>query len=70
MPRTSTKPVKPLQVAFVDPEFMSIKTAAGLLTVSQVSIRRWIREGRLTKFKCGSRTLLKRADVLGLVHEA
>jgi excisionase family DNA binding protein len=69
MPRTSTKSVRPLQIALTDPEYISVKGAAGLLTVSQVSIRRWLREGRLKKFKAGSRTLVRRQDVLGLVRE-
>ena len=49
--------------------FISVKAAAELLSVSQVSIRRYLGQGQLKRFKCGSRTLLLRDDVMGLVRE-
>ena len=49
--------------------FISVKAAAELLSVSQVSIRRYLGQGQLKRFKFGSRTLLRRDDVMGLVRE-
>jgi excisionase family DNA binding protein len=49
--------------------FISVKAAAELLSVSQVSIRRYLGQGRLKRFKFGSRTLLRHDDVMNLVRE-
>jgi excisionase family DNA binding protein len=49
--------------------FISVKAAAELLSVSQVSIRRYLGQGQLKRFKFGSRTLVRRDDVMGLVRE-
>jgi excisionase family DNA binding protein len=51
-------------------QFMSIAEAAELLRVSQVSIRRYLGQGKLKRFKVGSRTLLRHSDVMALVREA
>jgi excisionase family DNA binding protein len=52
-----------------DEPYIDIPEAAALLRRSQVSIRRFLTEGKLRRFKCGGRTLLRRDDVLGLVRE-
>jgi excisionase family DNA binding protein len=49
--------------------FISVKAAAEMLSVSQVSIRRYLGQGRLKRFKFGSRTLLRSQDVMNLVRE-
>jgi excisionase family DNA binding protein len=50
-------------------EFLSVTEAAQLLSISEVSIRRYLTQKKLRRFKVGSRTLLDRAAVLALVHE-
>ena len=50
-------------------QFLSIQEAAELLRVSQVSIRRYLGQGRLKRFKVGARTLLRHDDVMSLVRE-
>jgi len=49
--------------------YISVKQAAELLSISQVSIRRYLGQGKLRRFKFGARTLLRQSDVLGLVRE-
>jgi|HubBroStandDraft_4_1064222.scaffolds.fasta_scaffold20527_1 excisionase family DNA binding protein len=48
-------------------EMISVREAAALLRLSEISIRRFLTQGRLRRFKAGSRTLLSRSDVLGMV---
>jgi excisionase family DNA binding protein len=50
--------------------FLTVEEAADFLRISRVSIYRWIAQGRLKKFKVGSRTLLRRDDVHALISEA
>ena len=50
-------------------EFLTVREGAALLKLSEASIRRYLTLKKLRRFKVGSRTLLKRGDVLGLVHE-
>lgn len=57
-------------VASQSGEFLSVSQAASILQISEVSIRRYLTLKRLRRFKVGSRTLLKREDVLSLVREA
>jgi excisionase family DNA binding protein len=51
-----------------DSQFLSVTEAADLLRVSVVSIRRYLGQGKLKRFKVGSRTLVRQADVLALVR--
>ena len=44
-------------------EFMSTRAAAQLAGVAQGTVRRWIREGRLTAHHAGRVLRVKRADV-------
>jgi len=50
-------------------EFLTVRESAALLKLSEVSIRRYLTQKKLRRFKVGSRTLLMRGDVLGLVRE-
>jgi excisionase family DNA binding protein len=50
-------------------EYVTVSEAAELVRVSEVTIRRYLGLKRLKRHKFGTRTLLNRADVLGLVHE-
>lgn len=56
--------------ALGDPAFVSIPTAAKYLSVSTPTVRRFLTQKRLRRFKCGSRTLLLFDEVKGLVQEA
>jgi excisionase family DNA binding protein len=49
---------------------ISIPTGAEMLNLSQVTIRRYLTQKRLRRFKVGSRTLIKVGDLMGLVKEA
>ena len=49
--------------------FLTVGESADFLRSSRVSIYRWIAQGKIKKFKVGSRTLLRRDDVMGLVRE-
>lgn len=64
MSKTKAVPVIGLQQHFV-----SVQEAADLLRVSQVSIRRYLGQRKLKRFKVGSRTLLRHSDVMALVRE-
>lgn len=67
MPKTSTKAIEP---SALQSQFVSVQEAAELLRVSQVSIRRYLGQGKLKRFKVGSRTLLRHDQVMALVREA
>jgi len=51
-------------------EYISVREAAQLLRLSEISIRRFLTQKKLRRFKAQSRTLLRRAEVLGMVREA
>lgn len=56
-------------------DFITVQEAADMLRLSQISIRRFLTQKKLTRFKVGrskktGRTLLKRSEVLSLVREA
>ena len=46
--------------------WVSVREAARLLRVTRQCIYNWAREGRLTLYKAGTRTLLRRDEVLSL----
>jgi excisionase family DNA binding protein len=50
--------------------FVGVSAAAQLLQVSEATIRRFLTQRKLRRYKCGARTLVKREDLLGLVKEA
>jgi excisionase family DNA binding protein len=61
------------QAAIADPgtlpQYITCKTAAEMLKMSEITIRRMLTQKRLRRYKVGSRTLLRLAEVLALVHE-
>ena len=50
MPKTATKAITS---SGLQPQFVSVQEAAELLRVSQVSIRRYLGQGKLKRFKVG-----------------
>jgi excisionase family DNA binding protein len=67
MPKTATK--KPA-LSELQQRFVSVQEAAEMLRISQVSIRRYLGQGKLKRFKVGSRTLLRHDEVMGLIRES
>jgi hypothetical protein len=61
-PRTQTPPEGP------EREFLSIEVAAQLVAMSAANIRRLLTQGKLTRFKFFSRTLIKRSELLAMVQ--
>jgi len=51
-------------------DFITCKEAAALLKLSEISIRRFLTQKKLRRYKVGARTLLRHDEVLGLVREA
>lgn len=49
--------------------WVSVKEAAQVQRRSEISVRRDLTKGRLRRFKCGARTLLRLSDVLGQIKE-
>ncbi len=55
----------------LDPQrLVDIETAAQMVAVSPATIRRRLTQKKLRRYKLGSRTLVRVAEVLGLVREA
>ena len=50
-------------------DYLSTKAAATLASVAEGTIRRWIREGRITGHRAGRVLRLRRSDLEGLLHE-
>jgi len=50
--------------------YMSVKEAADWLSLSDVSVRRFLTQKRLRRFKAGGRTLVLFEEVKNLVNEA
>lgn len=48
-------------------EFLTVDEAADLVSISHWTVRRWLDEGKLTRYKSASRTLVSRAELLALV---
>jgi excisionase family DNA binding protein len=51
-------------------DFITVREAAGLLKMSEISIRRFLTQKKLKRFKVGARTLLRSSEVLGLIRES
>lgn len=49
-------------------DFLTVVEAAALLRLQPVTIRAWIRLGKVPAYHAGRRVLLRRADVVGLVQ--
>lgn len=58
-----------LAAAPPDRQYITVREAAELSTLSQVSIRRFLSQKKLRHFKLFGRTLINRAELLGLIHE-
>jgi excisionase family DNA binding protein len=54
----------------VEPGFITCKEAAAILKLSEISIRRFLTQKKLKRYKAGSRTLIRRSEVLAMIHEA
>lgn len=50
--------------------FVTIREASEILRISQVTVGRLLRDGKLKKLKVGRRTLIRKSDVEDLVQEA
>jgi excisionase family DNA binding protein len=50
--------------------YIAVREAAHLLRLSEVSVRRFLTEKRLKRYKAAGRTLLRRDEVLALVKPA
>ncbi|MCU1305232.1 MAG: hypothetical protein JWQ87_5516 [Candidatus Sulfotelmatobacter sp.] len=48
---------------------ISIPTGAEMLSLSEATIRRYLTQKVLRRFKVGNRTLIKVGDLMGLVKE-
>jgi excisionase family DNA binding protein len=74
MTKTITRKTAAVQTAVATatqaPAFITVKQAADLVHLSEVSIRRYLTLKRLRRYKAGARTLLRHDDVMSLVHEA
>ena len=75
MPTTSESVRSNMELATkLDSErFVSVSAAAELLSVSEVTIRRFLTQKRLRRFKVGGpngRTLVRVSDLMKLVKEA
>lgn len=52
------------------PEYLGLPTGAALVDVSVATLRRWLTQKRLRRFKVGGHTVVKTTELLGLVREA
>lgn len=46
---------------------LTINEAAAILRVKPATVRAWLTQGRLTRYKAGGRTLVDEAEVRGLI---
>ncbi len=54
----------------VTPEYLSVPEGAALLRVSHWTIRAWLKNKKLPRYKAGGRTLASRDSLLALIREA
>lgn len=47
--------------------YLTVEEAAELVGLSHWTIRLWLQKRRLTRYKCGSRTVVSRLELLELV---
>jgi excisionase family DNA binding protein len=50
------------------PDFRTCKEIAELMRISEISVRRMLTKKQLTRYKFGSRTLVRLSEALGLVE--
>jgi excisionase family DNA binding protein len=48
--------------------FITVDEAAQLVRLSHWTLRSWLHKGRLTRYKSGSRTVVNRSELLGLLE--
>ncbi len=58
-----TEPLVAESVLPIEREFVDVATAAGWTCASKATIRRMLTAGELTRYKFGSRTLIKIAEL-------
>lgn len=51
-------------------EFITVREAAAILKLSEISIRRLLTQKKLKRFKVGARTLIRLSEALSLIREA
>jgi excisionase family DNA binding protein len=51
-------------------DFITVKEAAALLKLSEISIRRFLTQKKLRRFKVGARTLIRQTEAMSLIREA
>lgn len=52
-----------------DIEIITLPETAKILRVSQVTMRKWVRQGRLPHLKLGSRVMLRKKDILDFIEK-
>jgi len=62
-PNAIAEPLQPGQ-------FVSVREGAALSKVAEITLRRWLTQKKLRRYKIGSRTLIKTSDLMGLIREA
>ncbi len=62
--------VNPTQAAASAGDFVTVMESAALLKLSEITVRRMLTLNKLKRYKAGSRTLLRRSEVLSLIREA
>jgi excisionase family DNA binding protein len=50
-------------------QFCTVPAGAQMVFVSTYTLRRWLTDGRLRRYKIGGRTLIKVTELLGLIKE-
>ena len=66
----ATKPAASSTTAPTPGQYVTVREAARLLKLSEISIRRFLTQKKLRRFKIGSRTLILHAELIGLIREA
>jgi hypothetical protein len=61
---------KTAQIVTSPRKYLSVRDAAAHLTVSVVSVRRFLTQKKLTRFKVGGRTVVAASEVEALVQKA
>jgi len=59
-----------LNILGQEDRYIHVDEAMAITTLAEVTIRRYLAEGKLRRFKAGRRTLLKLSEVLSLIREA
>ena len=51
-------------------DFITVKEAAAILKLSEISIPRFLTQKKLRRFKVGARTLIRLSEAMSLIREA